>query len=160
MARSRGYCQETKDIEPGQNEMEFRQPRIPNGLNPKLKPRYQKYRQAASRRPLSLKTAPGHRRGSCSAIHAVFVHPRKAQDLSALIQPPIRVGIFPARFVTELARISHTAFAASCRLRRPAGCSASRLSPVDFTLFRLSALRSDSLRLRARFLAASRDEAV
>jgi hypothetical protein len=29
-----------------------------------------------------------------------------------------------------LARISHTASAASCRLRRPAGCSASRLSPL------------------------------
>jgi hypothetical protein len=29
-----------------------------------------------------------------------------------------------------LTRISHTASAASCRLRRPAGCSASRLSPL------------------------------
>ena len=47
--------------------------------------------------------------------------------------------------------------AAICRLRRPAGCSASRLAAVDFpplwsvdfTLFRLSALRSDSLALWA-----------
>jgi hypothetical protein len=30
----------------------------------------------------------------------------------------------------DQARISHTASAASCRLRRPAGCSASRLSPL------------------------------
>jgi len=41
----------------------------------------------------------------------------------------------------------------------PSACSASRLSPLDFTLFRLSALRSDSLRLRGQFLATSRDEA-
>jgi hypothetical protein len=41
-----------------------------------------------------------------------------------------RLSLYYVSKTKTLARISHTASAASCRLRRPAGCSASRLSPL------------------------------